>query len=136
MNTLFASAVTALVPSAAATPVIIWPGKEVPPPNAPFIFAQPHFQCLANQQATLRNINNKRLFTRTALLSIEIFAPKTDAQALVQAEAIGAALEVALCKASPSGNIWFRNARAGTVKGTATQNQVNVVTSCTFQNEQ
>lgn len=136
INATFAVVIGALTPVPEFTPKIIWEGREVPSPEAPFIYATPYFECLSNQQRTLRNVNGKRFFERIGLLSVQIYAPKSDAVALQTAQTIGAALEIALSKASPSGDIWFRDAHASVAKGTATQNQVNVITSCTFNQEQ
>jgi hypothetical protein len=120
----------------APLPVLIWPGEAVPEPDSLLIFGTPFLEVITKSQKTLRRIEDKSLFEADALFTMSIFAPKVDASALDQAVIIGSAVEIALSKASPSGNVWFRDARSTPVAGQATLNQVNVVVKCVFQNQQ
>lgn len=130
------AAVALLVPAPAETPQIIWPGEAVPDPDSTILFCTPNLEVLTRPQKTLRSNTSGRLFESTALFSVSIFAPKSDADARRQAVALGMAIEKSVGKASPSGSIWFRNGKSSPANGTATQNQVNVVTTCVYQDQQ
>jgi hypothetical protein len=136
LQTAWNVAVALLDPAPTETPSIIWPGEAVPEPDSALIYCTPNLEILTKNQKTLRRIQNKSLFETSAIFSTSIFAPKSDLTALSVALILGAAVEVAVSKASPSGCIWFRGARSGPANGTETQNQVNVVATCVFQNQQ
>lgn len=136
VNTAWNTAVAALVPAPAEVPNIVWPGEAVPEPDSAFIYAQPDFTTVAKSQATLRRINGKSLFEANGLFTLRIFAPKSEAAALDQALVLAQAIESVLSKASTSGRIWYRNAKHTPVAGSDTMNQINVLSTCTYYNEE
>jgi hypothetical protein len=130
------AAVAALGDNAPSVPTIIYDGQAVPDPDSGATYSQPSLVVLQRPQKTLRRINNLSIFESTCIYTLRIFAPQSQANGRENAIRLGMAICQVVSKASPSGSLWYRDAKATPVPGPVGLSQVNVTSTVVFESEE
>lgn len=116
-------------------PALYFPGTLVAPPDPNVSYAICGFSVVTEKQSALASLLGVSIYETVALMSFQFYTPRTDVAALRKAETVGSAIKDAFRKASPSGEIWFRDQKLANVAGNETRNQVNVTAVCTYKTE-
>jgi hypothetical protein len=119
--------------SLAYTPQLVFPGSIKAEPPVDQIWAECGFVVVKESQASLTNVDGVSMYESIGLFSMQIYSGKADSAALRIAKQMGEAVRDAFRRLSPSGEVWFRDQRLTPVTGNTTQNQINVVVTCTYQ---
>lgn len=114
-------------------PRLYFPDHVVAPPDVDELYGECSFVVVTANQATLNSYRGVSLYEEVGLFALQIYAPKKKASAFRKAQLIGSAVRDAFCKASPSGEVWFRAQRVSPVTGNETKNQINVVVTCIYR---
>jgi hypothetical protein len=110
MFALFAAAWATGAPAiTTSAPSILWAGIEPTAPIAPdSYYVSVDEQPVTEQQATLRN--GDRRYEAAGLLIIQVFCPRSDAQAMAKGRALAEVARDAF-RGVDTGGVWFRNVR-------------------------
>lgn len=112
---------------AGEVPTVEWPGVDSgTPPGADKAWARFDIRHAPSRQSTFGHMGGRR-FTRTGLVSVEVFAPTAGGVGLSLAEKLGIIARDAFEGRGTASGIWFRNARIQEIGPDKAWCQMNVL---------
>lgn len=115
-------------------PEVRWPGTpKGPKPDRTKYWARVSQQLVTEGQASLANVNSKKIFESIGLLYIQLFCPRNIAGSLQKGQNLAVALRDAFCQQSTSFDLWYRNAKVVELPETADNYPINIVVEFHFK---
>lgn len=109
-------------------PEVRWPGVEEPEkPDASVYWARVSQQTVDEGQSTLRNGDAGQRYTTDGLIFVQVFAPKSDSEAMTILRRLAIIGRNAFRGHTTSGKVWFRNARINELPPEDKYYRLNVV---------
>jgi len=115
-------------------PVIQWPGAAVAAqPPLDQIWARASYQIVTDSQASFSNQNSERKYRAKGLFYVQVFCPRTEADKQLGIQ-LSQFVREFYRKESPSGELWFTNARIIELAATDQNYPINIVVNYEYEN--